>query len=182
MGPICVRGRGEPKDPHSAHLFQIYGAFANSAERADFATELRAGLGWGAAKAKVHEHIDAQLREPRERYLELIAHPERIEQTLQAGAERVRKIGRERLDRVRHAVGLRPLTAVAEATTGKQGKQKPPRLVSYSEDGRFNFKFVAPDGVLLAAGDGFDSPALAGAFSRNFETIWTRADNREAAR
>ena len=30
--------------------------------------------------------------------------------------------------------------------------------------------------------DLLDSPAFAGAFSRNFETIWTRADNREAAR
>ncbi|MEI2736147.1 MAG: phospholipase D-like domain-containing protein [Rhodoblastus sp.] len=37
-------------------------------------------------------------------------------------------------------------------------------------------RFQDNDVVLL------ESPALAGAFARNFETIWARADNREAAR
>ena len=37
-------------------------------------------------------------------------------------------------------------------------------------------RFQDNDVVLL------ESPALAGAFARNFESIWARADNREAAR
>ena len=37
-------------------------------------------------------------------------------------------------------------------------------------------RFQDNDVVLL------ESPALAGAFARNFEAIWARADNREAAR
>ncbi len=160
---------GEPKDPDSAHLFQIYSAFANKAQREEMAGELRGGLGWGAAKAKVYQQIDAELAPARERYFDLIAHPQRIEQALLDGAERVRPIGRERLSRLRHAVGLRPLTAKAsEKKATKASKSKPPRFVSYSEGGQFNFKFTAGSGELLAIGAGFASPAEAGQAIKQF--------------
>ena len=44
-----------------------------------------------------------------ESYHELTAHPQRIEDILQAGARRARQRARELLNQVRDAVGLRPL-------------------------------------------------------------------------
>jgi len=167
---------GQPKDPDSAHLFQIYGAFASDLQRREFAEELRGGLGWGAAKAKVYEHIDAELSPARARYDELMANPQQVEDALIAGAERVRPIGQERVSRVRHAVGLRPLSAPAQQAKSGKRKQKGPRFVSYSDGGKFNFKFSDSDGTLLAAGPGFDSPALAGAGIKQFRELGTVTD------
>ena len=53
--------------------------------------------------------INAELAKPRERYNELTAKPSQIEDILQAGAQKARKEARELLDKVRDAVGIRPL-------------------------------------------------------------------------
>lgn len=171
---------GQPKDPDSSHLFQIFGAFASAQQRQEFADELRGGLGWGAAKAKVFEHINAELAPSREHYEELMANPQQVEDALQAGAQRVRPIGGERIARVRQAVGLRPLSAPAQESKQAKRKQKPPRFVSFSEAGRFNFKFTDSDGTLLATGPGFDSPALAGAGIKQFRSLGSQLQQWQA--
>ena len=55
------------------------------------------------------QKINTELAEPRERYNELTAKPSQIEDILQAGAQKARKEARELLDKVRDAVGIRPL-------------------------------------------------------------------------
>ncbi len=96
-----------PKDPDTCNVFALYRLFATPEQAADLAARYRAGgLGYGHAKQEVFELVDARLREPRERYLELRAHPERVEAILEAGAERARRVARRTLDRVRTAVGL----------------------------------------------------------------------------
>src|ERR1700712_3076223 len=70
---------GEPKDPDTSHLVSIFEAFANDAERADLRTQLRAGMSWGDAKAVVIDRIERDIAPMRERYADLIAHPDRIE-------------------------------------------------------------------------------------------------------
>ena len=100
---------GEPKQPDESPLFEIYKAFSTPSETAEFTQMLAEGLAWGEAKKLLGAKINAELAEPRERYNELTAKPSQIEDILQAGAQKARKEARELLDKVRDAVGIRPL-------------------------------------------------------------------------
>jgi len=98
---------GEPKNPDDATVFQIWSAFASDSERERMRGDFLAGIGWGEAKKQLFELVNAELAEPRERYMELMASPARVEEILQAGAERLRPQSKALLERVRDAVGLR---------------------------------------------------------------------------
>ena len=100
---------GEPKQTDESPLFEIYKAFSTPSETAEFTQMLAEGLAWGEAKKLLGTKINAELAEPRERYNELTAKPSQIEDILQAGAQKARKEARELLDKVRDAVGIRPL-------------------------------------------------------------------------
>lgn len=99
----------EPKDPDASTIFSLYRAFASAEETAAMAERYRAGIGWGEAKQLLFEYLDGLLAEPRERYAELMAHPERIEGILRAGAEKARAEAGPYLAELRRAVGFRPL-------------------------------------------------------------------------
>jgi len=99
----------EPKDPDTSTLFSLYSAFAKKEESAALAERYRRGIGWGEAKQVLFEYLDDLLREPRERYAELTAHPGKIEAILHDGAERARAEARPYLDELRTAVGFKPL-------------------------------------------------------------------------
>ena len=58
-------------------------------------------------KKLLAERIIAHYAEARERYAELMAHPERVEAILAAGAERIRPIAEATMDEVRDKMGLR---------------------------------------------------------------------------
>ena len=100
---------GEPKNPEESTIFEIYQAFANEAEVAEMRARYAEGIAWGDAKQALFERINAELTPYRERYLELVANPAHIEETLLAGAEKARAIARPLLDAVREAVGIRKL-------------------------------------------------------------------------
>jgi tryptophanyl-tRNA synthetase len=97
---------GEPKDPASCTLFQIYSAFATAEDTAAMRQEYANGIGWGEAKNRLFEALNEQLREPRERYQALMADPGHIEAVLQKGAERARSEAAPVMDRLRQAAGL----------------------------------------------------------------------------
>src|SRR5690606_24290382 len=125
------------------------------------------GIAWGEAKERVFERIDAELAPLRERYRELAADPAAIERMLRHGGERLRdEEARPFLAQLRSAVGLRDLATVrgeadADGGTGA-AKLAPPQFKQYREDdGRFHFKLVDGD-VLLLQGAGFESPREAG--------------------
>ncbi|MFC0268821.1 tryptophan--tRNA ligase [Kushneria aurantia] len=97
---------GEPKDPETCTLFQIFSAFAGETETADMRRRYAEGIGWGEAKNELFEYLNAHLAGPREEYEKLLADPGHIENVMQKGAERARAEAAERLDRLRSAVGL----------------------------------------------------------------------------
>lgn len=99
----------EPKDPDTSTIFSLYRAFATPKETAAMAERYREGIGWGEAKQLLFEHLDAMLAEPRERYADLTAHPERIEKILREGAEKARAEAGPYLAELREAVGFKPL-------------------------------------------------------------------------
>jgi tryptophanyl-tRNA synthetase len=97
---------GEPKDPDTCTLFQIYSAFATEEESLDMRRRYAEGIGWGDAKNEVFEYLNAHLREPRERYEALMNDPDYIEQVLVNGAERARAEANALMEKLRIAVGL----------------------------------------------------------------------------
>jgi tryptophanyl-tRNA synthetase len=158
------RAPGEPKDPDNAHLVEIFEAFANDGERAELRAELRAGMGWGDAKALVVARIERDIGPMRERYAELIAHPERIEVTLLEGARKARAVAAPFLSELRNAVGLRRMVAVA-APVAVEAKVKTalPVFKQYREaDGKFYFKLASAEGRVLLQSAAFESGRDAG--------------------
>jgi tryptophanyl-tRNA synthetase len=168
---------GEPKDPDSSHLVTIFDAFASTEERAAFRAELRAGLAWGEAKARLFAQVNRQIGPLRARYDDLMAHPEQIEAVLQDGAQRARAIAAPLLARLREAVGLRrfrPLQAAAAAAA----KAKPALAVfkQYREaDGQFYFKLSATDGRVLLQSQAFAGGRDAGEWVKRLKTEGARA-------
>ena len=158
------RAPGEPKDVEGSALFQIYQAFATPEETEALRKLYAEGIAWGDAKQLLFERIDRDVAPMRERYDDLMAHPEKIEQTLLAGAERARQIAAPFVRSLRSAVGLRSLAqASAAPKAAKAAKAALPSFKQYREaDGQFYFKFVAADGRLLLQSTGFAAPKDAG--------------------
>lgn len=100
-----------PKDPDDSLVFRIHSALLTPERAEELAHRYRAGIAWGEAKQMLFEEIEQRVAEPRARYEELMAHPERIEEILEAGAARARERTRTVLARVREALGLRPSAA-----------------------------------------------------------------------
>ena len=102
-------GPGAPKDPEGSALFAIFAAFASEAQRREMREAFAGGIAWGEAKQQVFELINAELAPARDRYATLISEPRRIEEVLQDGAARARHRATPRIDRIRHAIGIRGL-------------------------------------------------------------------------
>jgi tryptophanyl-tRNA synthetase len=111
------------------------------------------GIGWGEAKQKLFERIDAELAEPRARYEGFMAQPGRIEEQLHAGQEKARVRSRALIEDLRWAVGVRSLNESMTSPSKKLGNTHDlavPQFKSYREtDGNFYFKLHDFDGTLL---------------------------------
>ena len=163
------REPGEPKDPDSSHLFTLYQAFATPEQLAGFRADLLAGLAWGEAKQRLLQLLENELGEARERYQTLIARPLDLEDILQAGAAKARKIATPFLGELREAIGLRSFRSDvrSQAASGKKKAAKAARFVSFREtDGRFRFRFLAADGEELLLSRPFDDPKAVGRISQ----------------
>ena len=155
---------GEAKDADASNVFQLYQAFASSDETAAMRAAFADGIGWGDAKQRLFERIDAEIAPLRERYETLIAQPQRIEAQLRDGAQRLRaRYATPTLLTLREAVGLRDLSRSGAVEDKVAIKAALPQFKQYREaDGRFYFKLVRGERVLLQS-IGFDSPKDAGA-------------------
>ena len=71
--------------------------------------EFANGIGWGQAKKELFTLVNAELEEPRARYMELLEKPELIEQKLKEGGEKARALAAPLLELLRDAVGIRSL-------------------------------------------------------------------------
>jgi tryptophanyl-tRNA synthetase len=97
---------GEPKDPDTSAVFQIWKAFATQEQTAEMRRAFEEGIGWGDAKKKLFALINEEIAEARERYEDLIARPADIEAELQKGAEKARAVSKPMLAQVREAIGI----------------------------------------------------------------------------
>lgn len=157
------RQPGEPKDAEQSHLYTLYRAFASPQQSAEFRHALEQGLGWGEAKEQLFLLIEQEVGPMRARYEELMAHPERIEQILQSGAVKARRLAAPLMERLREAVGLRSPQSAGAAGAQVKAAVKKARFVSFrDEDGRFRFRLQAADNTEVFLSEAFDDPKTAG--------------------
>jgi tryptophanyl-tRNA synthetase len=157
------RAPGEAKETEGSALFQIYQAFASADQTEALRQAYAGGIAWGDAKALLFDRIDREIAPMRERYEHLITHPAELEDVLQAGAAKARKLATPLLRTLRHAVGLRSLAGGVQTAAKAAKKTALPSFKQYREsDGRFYFKLVAADGRLLLQSTGFAAPKEAG--------------------
>mgnify|MGYP003477372541 CR=1 FL=1 len=164
---------GEPKDPEGAHLVTLFDAFADAAQREAFRADLRAGLAWGEAKQRLVELIETHVGPMRERYADLVAHPEQVEAVLAAGADKARARATPFLKELRHAVGLRRMVAsgAVQAKADTVHKAELPVFKQYREDdGQFYFKLTTAHGDLLLQSQAFAEGRAAGGWVKRFKT------------
>jgi tryptophanyl-tRNA synthetase len=154
---------GEPKATEGSALFQIYQAFASAEETAAMARAYAEGIGWGDAKQMLFERIDREIASMREHYQSLIDNPAQMDKILLAGADKARQLASPFMGELRHAVGLRALSAGPSTAAAKEVKVAAPSFKQYREkDGLFYFKCVEHQGDVLLQSLGFESPKEAG--------------------
>jgi tryptophanyl-tRNA synthetase len=157
------RAPGEPKETEGSALFQIYQAFASAEETETLRKAYAQGIAWGEAKDLLFERIDREIAPMRAAYEDFIAHPEKVEALLQAGATKARAIATPFMARLRSAVGLRRLNEGTQPVSAKLDKVLLPSFKQYRElDGQFYFKLTAPDGTVLLQSLAFASGKEAG--------------------
>ena len=100
---------GEPKDPDTCTLFQIYSAFADARQIEAKRQQYVNGAGWGNLKTELFEFLNDHLKVPREHFNALVEDSAFIEKELRKGAEKARNEAASLLATVRHAVGFRSL-------------------------------------------------------------------------
>jgi tryptophanyl-tRNA synthetase len=97
----------DQKDPEKCNVFALYKLFAAQDKCAEMAAKYRAGgIGYGAVKQELAELIWQYFEKARAKREQLIADPKKVEQILQDGAARAKRVIKETLQKARKAVGL----------------------------------------------------------------------------
>ena len=96
-----------PKNPDTSNIFAMYKAFATAEQSQQMAEAYKAGISWADAKVALFELLNELLKEPREKYAELLAKPKDIEEILQNGAEKARKFSVPFLEKIMATVGIK---------------------------------------------------------------------------
>ncbi|MDA9003941.1 tryptophan--tRNA ligase [bacterium] len=97
---------GEPKDPDTSTVFQVWQAFATAEQTVSMREAFTQGIAWGEAKKQLFELLDEQLQGPRAEYALLMAEPGYIESVLQKGAVRAREHAKPAMASIRQAMGI----------------------------------------------------------------------------
>ena len=101
---------GEPKDPDTSTVFQVWQAFASKQQTEAMRQAFLEGIAWGEAKKQLFELVNTEVADARERYHDLLANPAHIENVLQEGAEKARDYATPFLAQLRKAVGIYPFS------------------------------------------------------------------------
>jgi tryptophanyl-tRNA synthetase len=110
---LCMRIKTDslapeaPKDPANSLLMDYYRLIASASEVDALTARYQKGIGWGEVKTLLFERINEAVAPMRLEYERLMRNRVEIEEHLNHGAAKARAIGRETLDRVRSACGVR---------------------------------------------------------------------------
>ena len=100
---------GEPKDPDTSAVFQIWQAFASQEQTCQMRQDFESGIAWGEAKKRLFQLINEELAPARERYTQFMEEPQKIEAILQDGAKKAREISSPMIGQVKDALGISAL-------------------------------------------------------------------------
>ena len=97
----------EPKNPDTCNVFKLFSLLATSDQQLEMrANYAKGGYGYGHAKTALYELILLQFEKPRKRYIDLMSNPDVLEQQLQIGEAKARKIAQEKIKVVRKVMGF----------------------------------------------------------------------------
>lgn len=100
---------GEPKDPDTSAVFQIWKAFATEQQTEEMRQAFVEGIAWGESKKRLFELVNNQVGDARERYFTLLEQPSQIEEVLQEGAQKARITAKQSLAAIRESVGIKAI-------------------------------------------------------------------------
>ncbi|WP_223032275.1 tryptophan--tRNA ligase [Hanstruepera marina] len=96
----------DPKDWKTCNCFALYNILASAEDVAKMKANYEAGgYGYGHAKQELFELIVEKFAEPRKRYNHYMANLNEIDEALQIGAEKAKRVANEVLNRVRGKIG-----------------------------------------------------------------------------
>ena len=97
----------EVKDPEVCNVFSLYKLFATKEQQDKLAAEYRAGgMGWGHAKAELFDVVNAELTPIRDKYNDLMANKDYIDEVLKKGEVKAREIASKKIETLRKAIGI----------------------------------------------------------------------------
>ena len=103
----------EAKDPNENIIFQLYSHFATPQETMDMRDAFtKGGMGYGDAKQKLFDVLEREFEGPTKIYNDYMANKQKLDDILDAGAERARVIARQTVSAAREAIGLKALSGV----------------------------------------------------------------------
>jgi tryptophanyl-tRNA synthetase len=168
MSVVTDSGRPQTADDtKGSALYQIIGAFGGDFHQAiaqRFHQTDPSARGWGTLKRHAIETVNHAIGGHRDEYARLMANSQEVEQILQTGALRARKIARQAIEKLRNTVGLRDLRDRPEKVTDAVSKTKKPtlQLVVYRDDDKmFAFKVLDAKKNVIATKGGFADPKSA---------------------
>ena len=95
-----------PKDPNNSTVYNLYNLIATSEKSSEMAESLKAGgYGWGHAKKELIEELVKSFAPQREKFNHYVNHPQEVEDVLQKGALKAKKVADTTLSRVRESLG-----------------------------------------------------------------------------
>lgn len=95
-----------PKNPDTCNVYNLYKLVAEPTQVADIRQKyLAGGFGYGHAKQALYEVLVEKFQKERAAYKHLMAHPKEVEEQLQIGAVKAKKIAKSVLGRVREKLG-----------------------------------------------------------------------------
>lgn len=96
----------EIKDATNSSIYLLYHAFSNEKQSEKFKLELNKGIAWKEAKKMLFELLNFEIEPMRERYKSFISKPKLIEEILQYGSVKAKKIASENLKHIKDIIGL----------------------------------------------------------------------------
>ncbi|MEW4223088.1 tryptophan--tRNA ligase [Rossellomorea marisflavi] len=96
----------DPKDHDQSVIFALYREFSSQEEVIVMKDRFRDGISWGEAKAELFQAINGKMTGPRERYMELMGSPEKMEAILARGAQRARETTTPFLTEIKKKIGI----------------------------------------------------------------------------
>ena len=102
------KGVNEPKEAEGNTIYELYKLFATENETKELADQFKkGGMGYGDAKKILLEKITETFQPFRQKRQQLEENPEEVEKILAKGAEKVKNVSHETMEKVRKATGLK---------------------------------------------------------------------------